>query len=96
MRTAAEDDDTAAAVDTARLRHVETGAARNPACPTRSTCGLLIEAYLPKPSLQVGGHSEPLTEIWRQHVPRLGQLHLPVGGHRFRPTLEDVIELLIV
>jgi hypothetical protein len=26
----------------------------------------------------------------------LGKMHLPVGGRRFRPTIEDVIELLIV
>jgi hypothetical protein len=27
---------------------------------------------------------------------RLGRLHLPVGGRRFRPALEDVLEFLIV
>lgn len=26
--------------------------------------------------------------------PKLGDLHFPVGGHRFRPCLEDVLELL--
>jgi hypothetical protein len=28
-------------------------------------------------------------------VPRLSQLHIPVGGHRFRPSVEDVLEMLI-
>lgn len=28
-------------------------------------------------------------------VPRLSELHFPVGGHRFRPSLEDVLEMLI-
>ena len=30
------------------------------------------------------------------NVPRMGQLHFPVGGDRFRPCLEDVLEMLIV
>lgn len=29
-------------------------------------------------------------------VPRLAELHLPTGGHRFRPCLEDVLEMLIL
>jgi len=28
-------------------------------------------------------------------VPTLSELHFPVGGHRFRPILEDVLEMLI-
>lgn len=28
-------------------------------------------------------------------VPRISALHFPVGGHRFRPCLEDVLEMLI-
>jgi hypothetical protein len=28
-------------------------------------------------------------------MPRLANLHLPVGGHRFRPSLEDVVEFAI-
>jgi hypothetical protein len=27
--------------------------------------------------------------------PRFGDLHFPVGGHRFRPCLEDILEMLI-
>lgn len=29
-------------------------------------------------------------------VPRLSQIHFPVGGHRFRPCLEDVLEMVIL
>lgn len=28
-------------------------------------------------------------------VPRLAELHFPLGGHRFRPCIEDVLEMLI-
>lgn len=28
-------------------------------------------------------------------IPRLSDLHFPVGGHRFRPCLEDVLEVLV-
>jgi hypothetical protein len=28
-------------------------------------------------------------------VPRLNELHFPLGGHRFRPCLEDVLEMLV-
>jgi len=28
-------------------------------------------------------------------VPTMSELHFPVGGHRFRPSLEDVLEMLI-
>lgn len=29
------------------------------------------------------------------NIPALRELHFPVGGHRFRPCLEDVLEMLI-
>ncbi len=29
-------------------------------------------------------------------VPHLYELHFPLGGHRFRPCLEDVLEMLVV
>ncbi|MBE7326040.1 hypothetical protein IEQ44_15440 [Nocardioides sp. Y6] len=29
-------------------------------------------------------------------VPRIEDLHFPVGGHRFRPCLEDVLEMLVI
>jgi len=28
-------------------------------------------------------------------IPRVSSLHFPLGGHRFRPCLEDVLEFLI-
>lgn len=28
-------------------------------------------------------------------VPRMSELHFPVGGHRFRPSIEDILEMLI-
>lgn len=28
-------------------------------------------------------------------VPSIKEIHFPVGGHRFRPSLEDVLEILI-
>jgi len=51
----------------------------------------------PEAHLQVVGHSEALAN-WpgEPNTRELGRLHLPVGGRRFRPTLEDVIEFLVV
>lgn len=31
----------------------------------------------------------------RESIPTLEDLHFPLGGHRFRPALEDVLEMLI-
>jgi hypothetical protein len=48
--------------------------------------------------LQVHGESHTLGQVWgaRQEPPRaLQDLHLPVGGFRYRPCLEDFIEFLI-
>ncbi len=28
-------------------------------------------------------------------VPKLAELHFPLGGHRFRPCLEDLLEMLV-
>lgn len=49
----------------------------------------------PHPEAHVHVHAE-----WTSKVPLYGvrpprKLHLPVGGRRFRPSLEDVIEFLI-
>lgn len=52
----------------------------------------------PNPHVQVLGESAALDAISHrapQAATALGDLHLPVGGRRFRPTLEDVIELLV-
>ena len=47
---------------------------------------------------QVPGESEAI-EVLNQATDqskKLGDLHFPVGGKRFRPTLEDLIEFLAV
>ena len=50
----------------------------------------------PEAHLQVFGESRALT-MWggRAQSRGLERLHFPVGGRRFRPCLEDVIEFLI-
>ena len=57
----------------------------------------LVPAHgYPGPHVQVAGTSPALDKI-RERRPavatELGQLHFPVGGRRFRPTLEDIVEL---
>jgi hypothetical protein len=51
----------------------------------------------PAAHIQVAGESEALRTLCRQlgKELQLGRLHFPVGGRRFRPSLEDLIELLI-
>jgi hypothetical protein len=53
----------------------------------------------PEAHLQVEGESAALSS-WRladgERGRELGDLHFPVGGRRYRPALEDVIEFLIV
>jgi hypothetical protein len=53
----------------------------------------------PDPHFQVSGTSQALHTIGGQApnaTANLRDLHFPVGGRRFRPTLEDVIEFLIL
>lgn len=52
----------------------------------------------PEAHLQVAGTSTSMDELCsRAGVPRmLERFHFPVGGKRYRPTVEDVIEFLIV
>jgi hypothetical protein len=50
--------------------------------------------------LQVFGENHALTSMMlavctRRKKKQLGELHFPVGGRRFRPALEDVLEFLI-
>jgi hypothetical protein len=33
--------------------------------------------------------------VRRGRVPRVSTLHFPLGGHRFRPALEDVLEMVV-
>ena len=49
----------------------------------------------PDAHLQVYGESAAL-EAWTSREQALHKLHFPVGGRRYRPALEDVIEFLIV
>lgn len=50
----------------------------------------------PEAHLQIYGESAALA-AWSGNPRRqLDRLHLPTGGRRYRPALEDVIELLIV
>lgn len=52
----------------------------------------------PEAHIQVHGDSPALRTICKQRgmEKRLENLHLPVGGRRYRPNLEDVIEFLVV
>jgi len=56
------------------------------------------ENEYPQAHVQVSGRSEALEELSRRlnREQELDRLHFPVGGKRFRPCLEDVIEMLIV
>lgn len=38
--------------------------------------------------------SKPAVKMKQRRLPRLAELHFPVGGHRFRPSLEDVLLML--
>ncbi|MEV7481082.1 hypothetical protein ACIPJG_30255 [Streptomyces halstedii] len=44
-------------------------------------------AYL----LRLAERGRPKHGLKRDRVPRLAEMHLPVGGHRMRPALEDVL-----
>lgn len=53
----------------------------------------------PGAHLHVGGQRDDLTDICKNAAStstKLRDLHLPVGGKRFRPSLEDVIEFVIL
>lgn len=53
----------------------------------------------PEAHLQICATSASWEEAGRRHdgdIRLLNKLHLPVGGRRFRPTLEDILEFLIV
>jgi len=41
------------------------------------------------------GKGRPKAHRRKGTVPRLAQLHFPLGGHRFRPCLEDVLQMLV-
>jgi hypothetical protein len=53
----------------------------------------------PEAHFQVHGTSEALTTMTqasRRKATELDRLHFPVGGRRYRPCLEDILEFLIV
>ena len=69
-----------------------------------------ITGGLPAAHLQVHAHRDGLTYVMARagnqtkrgraraagnEVPRMSELHFPLGGHRFRPALEDVLEMLV-
>lgn len=47
-------------------------------------------AYL----LRLADKGRPKQGLKRNRLPRLAEMHLPVGGHRMRPALEDVLLFL--
>lgn len=47
-------------------------------------------AYL----LRLADKGRPKRGLKRDRLPRLAEMHLPVGGHRMRPALEDVLLFL--
>lgn len=65
---------------------------------------------VPAAHIQVHGHRDALSHVLSRSgtstnrgkrratgddIPRMSELHLPVGGHRFRPCLEDILEMLL-
>jgi hypothetical protein len=53
----------------------------------------------PSAHFQVAGQSEPLATVIERSASAsksLRDLHFPVGGRRFRPTIEDVVEFLVI
>jgi len=65
---------------------------------------------LPASHIHVHAHRDALSHVLGQtgtqtprgkararadDIPRMPDLHFPVGGHRFRPCLEDVLEMLV-
>jgi hypothetical protein len=57
------------------------------------------EEPYPNPHFQVAGQSETLATLIAASpsAPKsLRDMHFPVGGRRFRPTVEDVVEFLVI
>lgn len=54
------------------------------------------ERGYPDAHLHIYGKSDA-EQFWRPHLvnPGLEKLHFPVGGRRYRPTLEDVIAFMV-
>lgn len=69
-----------------------------------------VQSDIPSAHLQVHAHRDAITYVMgragsgtrrgqdrrnNMNVPHLAELHFPLGGHRFRPCLEDILEMLI-
>src|SRR5262249_4739271 len=46
--------------------------------------------------LMASNEGRPKVRQKQEKVPRLSVFHFPLGGHRFRPCLEDVLHALIL
>ncbi|MFJ1757708.1 hypothetical protein [Kitasatospora sp. NPDC088134] len=44
---------------------------------------------------RLAAHGKPAVMTKKDSVPRLSQIHFPVGGHRMRPGLEDVLLMIV-
>lgn len=75
--------------------------------PTREDDALIVSVdyarhpgnKYPGSHLHVGGHRDDLDVLYggdARKARKLRDLHLPVGGKRFRPTLEDLVEFMVL
>jgi hypothetical protein len=51
-----------------------------------------------QPHVQVAGASQPIAELCERHglTTPLERFHFPVGGKRYRPTVEDLVEFVVI
>lgn len=69
-----------------------------------------VQSDIPSAHIQIHAHRDAITYVMaragegtrrgkdRQQsssVPKIAELHFPLGGHRFRPCLEDILEMLV-
>lgn len=64
--------------------------------PTSNIPTAHINFHTESPGLALAVQDSGEVRRGRQRGRRFSQLHIPVGGHRFRPCLEDVLEMTIV
>lgn len=46
-------------------------------------------------AMQDGARGRPKARKRRHEVPRLAKFHFPLGGHRFRPCVEDILQAVV-